>query len=170
MFDDLATELVRPLHRGIFCEELGIDPATAELDAHITMCFKEASTQVKDSTVGGLADSEDGRKVIGQLGAAGLRALGNDDALPAKARLRPVLRVAADVVLADTQPGAERGIFRGVYTILVVLLVLAPFFLHLWLSGAVLGVVSGVCALLSASCWRRRSSSCPSEARPSCAG
>ena len=148
MFDDLATELVRPLHRGIFCEELEIDPATADLDAHITMCFKEASAKVKDSTVGGLADSEDGRKVIGQLGAAGLRALGNDDALPAKARLRPVLRVAADVVLADTQPGAERGIFRGVYTILVVLLVLAPFFLHLWLSGVVLGVVSGVCAFV----------------------
>ena len=148
LFDRLTLELVRPLHRCIFCDELGIDPAAADVDAQITTRFEEEAAKVRDDTVGDLADSEDGRKVIGQLGAAGLRALGNDDALPAKARLRPVLRVAADVVLADTQPGSERRIFRAAYIVVVGLLVLAPFFLHRWLSGVVLGVVSGVCAFV----------------------
>ena len=148
MFDRLTLELVRPLHRGIFCEELGIDPAAADVDAQISKGFEAASAQVRDETIGGLADSEDGRRVIGQLGAAGLRALGNDAALPAKARLRPVLRVAADVVLADTQPGAERRILRVGYVIAVVVLALAPFFLGRWLSGVALGVASGVCAFV----------------------
>jgi hypothetical protein len=95
-----------------------------------------------------MAESEDGRKVIGQLGAAGLRALGDDTSLPARARLRPVLRVAADAVLADTQPGAKRTAVRIGYVAVVAVLALAPFVLHWVISGLLLAAVTTACGIL----------------------
>jgi hypothetical protein len=167
---NLARELVRPLHRAIFCAEFELDPATGledpqggepapsltEVDARITARFEHDMEQVTVADVAAMADSEDGRKVIGQLGAAGLRALGDDAALPVQGRLRPVLRVGADLVLAATQPGTRRTLFRSGYLALVVLFGVAPFLLHLKLSGIPLGLATAVCgialgALLAAS-------------------
>jgi predicted acylesterase/phospholipase RssA len=148
---DLTLELVRPFHRAIFCSELHLDPATGlacgtqvsgpaptlhDIDARITNRLEEFTKEVTSVDVAAMADSEDGRRVIGQLGAAGLRALGDDTALPAQGRLRPVLRVGADVVLAATQPGPKRTIFRCGYLALVALFAVLPFILARWVSGA----------------------------------
>ena len=144
--EQLTGELVRPFHRAIFCSTFAL-PATAS-DADITAHLEATITSLTAVEVTTLADSEDGRKVIGQLGAAGLRALGDDAALPAQARLRPVLRVGADAVLADTQPGAKRTAFRTVYIALVVALALAPFVLHWVVSGYLLAALTTACGLL----------------------
>jgi patatin-related protein len=160
---DLARELVRPLHRAIFCAEFELDPATglerrpqddepapslSVIDARITARFESDMEQVTSADVAAMADSEDGRKVIGQLGAAGLRALGDDTALPVQGRLRPVLRAGADLVLAATQPGPKRTLFRSGYLALVVLFGAAPFFLHLKLSGIALGLATAFCGIV----------------------
>ncbi|HEY2788283.1 MAG TPA: DUF3376 domain-containing protein, partial [Gaiellales bacterium] len=142
----LTGELVRPFHRAIFCSTYGLpaDASAADIGAHLEAQIKRL-TAVEVVT---MADSEDGRKVIGQLGAAGLRALGGDPALPARARVQPVLRVAADVVLADTQPGAKRTAFRTGYVVLVVALALAPFVLHWVVSGVLLAALTTACGIL----------------------
>jgi predicted acylesterase/phospholipase RssA len=161
---DLTRELVRPLHRAIFCTEFGLDPATghkcdtpqdenqapslAEIDDRITAHLESDMEQVTKVDVAALADSEDGRKVIGQLGAAALRALGDDAALPAQDRLRPVLQVGADVVLAATQPGTKRTIFRGGYLTLVALFAVLPFILDRVFSGGWwVGVANAGCGI-----------------------
>ncbi len=142
----LTGELVRPFHRAILRSTYKL-PATAS-DADISAQLATAMRALNAVEVVTLADSEDGRKVIGQLGAAGLRALGDDAGLPAQARLRPVLRVGADAVLADTQPGAKRTAFRTVYIALVVALALAPFVLHWIVSGYLLAALTTACGLL----------------------
>jgi hypothetical protein len=142
----LTGELVRPFHRAILGSTYKL-PATAS-DAAISAQLTTAMRALNAVEVVTLADSEDGRKVIGQLGAAGLRALGDDAGLPAQARLRPVLRVGADAVLADTQPGAKRTAFRTVYIALVVALALAPFVLHWIVSGYLLAALTTACGLL----------------------
>ena len=161
---DVTLELVRPLHRAIFCSELNLDPATGldrctqvtgpapslpEIDARITKRLEEFTKDVTDVDVAAMADSDAGRVVIGQLGGAGLRALGDDPALPAKARLRPALRGLADVVLAVTQRGPVRWLARGLYIAAIVALLAVPIVLNLLHFGAWWAQLgTAICALV----------------------
>ena len=83
---NLTLELVRPLHRAIFCSEFHLDPATGlecgaattgsapslrQIDQRITAHLERVTNQVTKADVAAMADAEGGRAVIGQLGAAG---------------------------------------------------------------------------------------------------
>lgn len=163
---DLTLELVRPLHREIFCSEYGLDPATglehgspgdakdapslSEIDDRITAHFESDMAHVTKVDVAALADSEGGRAVLGQLGAAGLRALGDDPELPARARARPPLRGLADLVVVITQPGRLQTGIRIAYIAAVVVFAAAPIVLDWKYSGAWIGVVTAICGVVLA--------------------
>jgi predicted acylesterase/phospholipase RssA len=174
--NEITGLLVRPLHRAILCAELELDPATGEpvlpppaeadapddpdlareppplpepgdVDRAITGRLHERTTQVHADTISHMAQSDEGRAVIGQLGAAGLRALGDDPHLPLAARLRPVLRFGAHLVLKSSQPGPARTMIRSVYAAAVVALIVVPFFLHRVASGVTLAVLTALCGV-----------------------
>ena len=157
---NLTLELVRPLHRAIFCSEFHLDPATGlecgaattgsapslrQIDQRITAHLERVTNQVTKADVAAMADAEGGRAVIGQLGAAGLRALGDDPALPAADKIRPVVRGLADVVLAVTQRGPWRWVVWVVYVLALAALIALPIYFNWEDSGPLVEIGTAVC-------------------------